>query len=88
MACDYQTLLDEAACFAAMPEEILTVIQTQLLCNLSAGITGGAGQLAGSGSPEGVIVGELAGQTYFRTDNNTLYAFNGTVGTNTGWHLI
>lgn len=88
MACDYQTLLDDAACFAAMPEEILRVQQTQLLCELSGIVSGGAGPLAGSGTPEGVQTGQIAGQTYFRTDNNTLYAFGGTVGTNTGWHVI
>jgi len=57
----------------------------------SGGGSGGGGSsgpsfLSGSGAPEGVVTGEIIGQTYLDTDDNALYSFNGVVGENTGWH--
>lgn len=33
--CPFQEILDNAACFAAMPTQILEVIQAQLLCQIA-----------------------------------------------------
>jgi len=41
MACDYQAILDEASCFAALPSQVLDVIQAQLLCQISEASGGG-----------------------------------------------
>ena len=87
--CDYQALLDDASCFAALPPAILEVVKAQLLCNIGAALASGtAGFLSGSGSPEGVVNGAIQGQIYTDLDTDTLYTFTGTVGTNTGWVAI
>lgn len=38
--CDYQALLDDSACFLAMPIAVLEVIQAQLLCQISEALSG------------------------------------------------
>jgi hypothetical protein len=45
----------------------------------------GANFLSGNGSPEGVVTGAIQGQTYLDLDSGALWAFAGTVGTDTGW---
>lgn len=46
-------------------------------------------QVAGSGSPEGSVVGYWTGcDQYFDSDANKLYVFDGTIGANTGWVAI
>lgn len=88
--CDIQTLLDDAACFAAVPQGTRDILELQLLCEISegGGGEGGGGITRGSGSPEGVIVGGPGlGQFlgYIDTDDCTFYKFTGTAGATTGW---
>lgn len=45
----------------------------------------GADFLSGHGSPEGVVTGDIQGQTYLDLDSNALWSFAGTIGTDTGW---
>lgn len=45
-------------------------------------------QLAGTGSPNGSVEGGFEGQTYFDTAANTLYVFEGTPGSTTGWSAV
>lgn len=85
-SCDVQTLLDDATCFMAVQPFTLQALQAQLLCNIEAAVpTSGTNFLSGNGSPEGVVTGEVQGQTYLDLDSGALYSFGGTVGTNTGW---
>lgn len=84
--CNVQELLDDAKCFAVLPPFILDTVRTQLLCNIGAALASGtAGFLSGSGSPEGVTIGAIQGQTYTDLDTSNLYVFTGTPGTDTGW---
>lgn len=46
---------------------------------------GGANFLSGNGDPNGVKTGTVVGQTYLDLDDNALWVFAGTPGTNTGW---
>lgn len=41
--------------------------------------------LHGNGSPEGVETGDFINQPYMDEDDGSLWVFNGTPGTNTGW---
>jgi hypothetical protein len=45
--------------------------------------------IAGVGTPEGATTGYYTGlDTYFDTDAEILYRFNGDIGANTGWVAI
>jgi hypothetical protein len=49
------------------------------------GAPSGATFQAGNGDPNGVVTGQIQGQTYLDKDDNELWVFGGTVGANTGW---
>ena len=52
---------------------------------LPTSICGGSDRLSGSGSPEGVVVGNV-GQTYWDYTNKILWTKDTGDGTNTGWY--
>lgn len=88
--CDIQTLLDDAACFAAVPQGTRDILELQLLCEISTGGGGGVGGsiTRGTGDPNGVITGGTgAGEFlgYIDTSDCTFWKFTGTPGTDTGW---
>lgn len=69
--------------------EMLAYI-ANLLCEIktliaSGGIGAGVGSIAGSGNPNGSVIGIGLGQIYTDIDTGSLYTFLGTPGTNTGW---
>lgn len=86
MACDYQELLDDSACFLAIPIPILEVIQAQLLCQISDA-TGNIGLLITHGDPNGVLTASPPSLAY-DPDTGTLYIKRTGTGTNTGWQEL
>lgn len=65
-------------------DPIWVVTQKILGAINDGGGSGGGGTSAGSGSPEGVVVGS-PGDTYLDTATNDFYAKATGSGTNTGW---
>ena len=71
----------------AVQPNVLLALQTQLLCNIAAVIpTGDVNFLSGHGDPEGVVDGQVVGQTYLDLDTGATYWFTGSPGGNTGWN--
>lgn len=89
MSCDPQELISANPCVNAINSPFtLEVLKTVLLCQILASVTTGPGSisfLSGHGAPEGVVVGERLGQTYYDLDTGALSLFGGTVGTTIGW---
>lgn len=83
--CNIQTLLDDGKCFATVPVGMKMTLALQLLCNIANGGGSGANFKSGEGDPEGSVTGDVVGQTYLDTVSCTLYKFNGTPGSATGW---
>lgn len=88
--CDIQTLLDDAACFAAVPQGTRDILELQLLCEISTDGGGGVGGAItrGVGDPNGVVTGGTgAGEFlgYIDTATCEFWKFTGTPGTDTGW---
>lgn len=85
-SCNIQTLLDDGKCFAAVPQGTRSILALQLLCNISnGGGGGGANFKSGTGDPEGSVIGDVVGQTYLDTATCSIYLFNGSPGSDTGW---
>ena len=79
--CNLTTLQSEACAngFQALAntDQVLTrAVILQLLCNLSAGISGSS-NLSGSGSPVGVVTPDAVNQFYRDTSGNALWQSTG-----------
>lgn len=87
-SCDVQSLMDDAACIAALTSGQVDVIIAQLECDVNQLIAGGGSSvsfLCGNGDPNGVVIGLVCGQLYTDLDTGAKYTFQGVVGGNTGW---
>lgn len=62
--CNVQDLLNDAACFAALPAEIIQAIQLQLLCNIA---TSPGANLDVYADNAAAIAGGLAVGAFYRT---------------------
>ncbi len=76
--CSPQTLMDSAACFACLPPNTLAILELQLLCEISAALSGGStGVLqTGHGQPTGAT--SVTPVFYLDLDSGTLYTYDGS----------
>ena len=83
--CNYQTLLNNAACFANLPPGMMEIIELQLLCEILNATTGGGG---GSSNVDGRSANYGGGQPSWNpaagvlgiavdTSNNRLWLYYG-----------
>lgn len=78
-------------CFNHLPSGQMAAAIWGILGNIfDVGLVGGGNAIvsAGTGEPEGVVVGLSASHVYVQVDGGIfmrLWYFNGTVGTNNGW---
>ncbi len=86
--CDIQTSLSNNPCLFQLNESELFAYMADLLCQIKVSIASGGGGisfLSGHGSPNGVVTGQIDGQTYVDLDTGSISVFTGTVGTTAGW---
>lgn len=61
-------------------------LNQQAVCNAANGQPVDPVIQVGTGTPEGNVNGLAVGlHQFWSTDNEVMYVFNGTVGTDTGW---